>query len=156
MKQTLKDLGLEKRNEHKSASAITSKERKKLKIEDQKVHDRTKGDIIVVQPDSLALFIESVKNHARKKAGMFGSAGISLSLLLALLTNQAKDFLGISAATWQSTFLLGLILFIGLTIREGWGFFTSPLWNKDPVKEFLKDPLFKEIPKDVDDDREGD
>lgn len=123
-------------------------DQEKLKIRHLKIHDKTKGDIIVLQPDTLALFAEAIKNHASKKAGALASLGITLTLLLALLTNQAKNFLGISGTTWQAVIILGLIVAVGFTIKEGWGFVRSPLWNKDPVKWFLENSMFKEIPED--------
>lgn len=123
-------------------------DQEKLKIRHLKIHDKTKGDVIVLQPDTLALFAEAIRGHASKKAGTLASLGITLTLLLALLTNEAKSFLGIPGTTWQAVIILGLIVAAGFTIKEGWGFVKSPLWNKDPVKWFLDNSMFKEIPDD--------
>jgi len=71
-----------------------------------------------------------------------------VTLLLALLTNQAKNFLGISGTTWQAVIILGLIVAVGFTIKEGGDLLGALYGYKDPVKWFLENSMFKEIPED--------
>lgn len=89
-----------------------------LNINDLKIHDRTDGDLIVINKSKLAHTFEQLMIFAHSSAGWISALGFSITFFLAaFVTENFKSFGPVTGGNIRSVVLmLGIVAFL-LSIR---------------------------------------
>ena len=92
---------------------------------------------ILITKDKIENILMKYINKLSIKSGWVTPLGLVLSLGLTFATANFKDFANISAATWQSVFLIGLILsFAWLMVAIARVIIN---WNKSSLPSIIKE-----------------
>lgn len=97
----------------------------------------TSTHIIAVSQDKLLRILDKYTDKVKKQKQWITPLSIAFTLLISLLTSDFKDFIGITAAVWKTTFI---IIFLICTVLTGYLFFnkkTPP--NVDELVDEIKE-----------------